>query len=187
MKTEGAARGRAWRLTKRFAVLTVLLVLAFIAWTHVTSGGGAFLNPVELLGCIAVIAAAMLIRDRKEGWAFAATTVTIAICIVTIFVYLYPRVMVSSTNPAYSLTVHNTASPPYTLKVMTVVAVLLLPVVIGYQAWTYCVFRKRLSDQQFRPKPPPTAVPATVPASQPPQRHGFGLPRGWRRLRGPRH
>jgi cytochrome bd ubiquinol oxidase subunit II len=198
MKTDGALRTRAARMARRMAVVTVLLVFAFISWTHVTSGGGAFLNPVELIACIAVVAAAFLAWDRREGWAFTATSVTIAICIITLFVDLYPRVMVSSTNPAYDLTVHNTASPPYTLKVMTVVALVLLPVVLGYQAWTYYVFRRRITDQHFRPQPPPVpAAATTVPAGtsqaaargtqrRGAQRHGWGLPGGWRRPRGPR-
>jgi cytochrome d ubiquinol oxidase subunit II len=59
---------------------------------------------------------------------------------------LYPRVMVSSTNAAYSLTVANTSSSPYALKVMTIVAVIFLPLVLLYQGWTYHVFRKRVSS-----------------------------------------
>ena len=62
MKTTGVVRDRAWRAARRAAPVTVLLVLAFVAWTHVTAGGGAFLNPVELLACITIIAAA----DRKS-------------------------------------------------------------------------------------------------------------------------
>jgi len=76
------------------------------------------------------------------------------LAIMTIFVDLYPRVMVSSTSAAYSLTAHNTASPPYSLKVTTVVALVLLPFVLGYQAWTYHVFRRRISDQPRRPAAP---------------------------------
>jgi cytochrome d ubiquinol oxidase subunit II len=53
--------------------------------------------------------------------------------------------MISSTNTAYNLTVQNTASPPYTLKVMTVTAAIFFPIVLVYQAWTYRVFRRRLS------------------------------------------
>jgi cytochrome d ubiquinol oxidase subunit II len=85
---------------------------------------------------------------------------------VTLFVDLYPRVMVSSTNPAYSLTAANSASPPYTLKVMTVIAVVLLPLVLGYQAWTYYVFRQRVSVHHFRPAAPAPAMPP-VPAQAP--------------------
>ena len=62
---------------------------------------------------------------------------------------LYPNVMVSSTNPAYNLTVHNTASGGYSLKVMTVVVIIFLPVVLAYQTWTYYVFRRRVSREEF--------------------------------------
>jgi cytochrome d ubiquinol oxidase subunit II len=150
LKTTGAVRVRAGKLARRIAPVTTLLVLAFVGWTHVTAGGGAFLNPAELLVALAMVAAWALVRGH-EGWAFAATTITIGLSIITIFVNLYPRVMVSSTNPAYSLTVRNSASTPYSLKVMTVIALVILPIVLAYQAWTYYVFRRRVSDQSFRP------------------------------------
>ncbi len=97
--------------------------------------------------------------SHSEGFAFAATTVTIASCILAIFVDLYPNVMVSSTNPAYNLTVHNTASNPYSLKTMTVVVIIFLPIVLAYQTWTYYVFRRRVSRQEFQPPAPPGGVP----------------------------
>jgi cytochrome d ubiquinol oxidase subunit II len=81
-------------------------------------------------------------------------------CVLSIFVDLYPRVMVSSTSPAFDLTVHNTASGSYPLTVMTVVAAIFLPFVLCYQAWSYYVFRRRVSRRQF-PEPEagaPTAV-----------------------------
>jgi cytochrome d ubiquinol oxidase subunit II len=74
--------------------------------------------------------------------------------------------MVSSTNPAYSLTVHNTASGGYSLKVMTVVVVIFLPVVLAYQTWTYYVFRRRVSRQEFQP-PAPSPEGAPKPTPQP--------------------
>ncbi len=160
LKTTGALRSRAGRLARRVAPVTTLLVLAFVGWTHVQRGGGAFLNPVELLAALAIIAAWALVSSHNEGWSFAATTVTIAVCIITIFVDLYPRVMISSTNPAYSLTVHNTASTPYSLKVMSVIALVLLPIVLAYQGWTYYVFRRRIGDKSFRPAVGGTARPA---------------------------
>lgn len=61
------------------------------------------------------------------------TGLTIALTIATAFMILYPRVMVSSLDPAYSLTIYNAASSPYTLRVMTIVALTLVPVVLGYQ------------------------------------------------------
>ena len=81
---------------------------------------------------------------------------------------LYPNVMVSSTNPAYNLTVHNTASNPYSLKAMTVVVIVFLPLVLIYQAWTYYVFRRRISRSEFQPPvPSPGAGPAPEPSTPP--------------------
>jgi cytochrome d ubiquinol oxidase subunit II len=108
-----------------------------------------------------------LVYEHREGFAFAATTVTIASCILSIFVGLYPNVMVSSTSAAYNLTVHNTASGAYSLKVMTVVVIVFLPLVLAYQTWTYYVFRRRVSRQEFQPPPQPgTPSGLGVPVSQ---------------------
>jgi cytochrome d ubiquinol oxidase subunit II len=115
----------------------------------VTASDEFFLSPVELLAVLAVLTAVWLVYEQKDGFAFAAAAVTMAACIVSIFADLYPNVMVSSTNPAYNLTVHNTASAAYSLKVMTVVVILFLPFVLAYQAWTYHVFRRRVSRQDF--------------------------------------
>ena len=53
--------------------------------------------------------------------------------------------MVSSLNPEWSLTVYNASSSPYTLKIMSIVALIFVPIVLGYQAWTYWVFRHRVT------------------------------------------
>jgi cytochrome d ubiquinol oxidase subunit II len=81
---------------------------------------------------------------RREGWAFAATAVTIVLATAALFVALFPNVLPSTIADANSLTVTNAASTPYTLKIMTWVAVVFTPVVLAYQSWTYWVFRKRL-------------------------------------------
>jgi len=90
------------------------------------------------------------VYEDRDGFAFTATTVTMASCVAAIFVDLYPNVMVSSTSSAYNLTVHNAASGNYSLKAMTVVVIVFLPLVLAYQAWTYYVFRKRVSASDFR-------------------------------------
>jgi len=115
---------------------------------------------IELLAVLAAIAAAWLVYEHREGFAFAASTVTIAACVVSIFVDLYPNVMVSSTNHAYNLTVYNTASGAYSLKAMTVVVIIFLPLVLGYQTWTYYVFRRRVSRKEFLPREPASDVTA---------------------------
>ncbi|HEY2279689.1 MAG TPA: cytochrome d ubiquinol oxidase subunit II [Streptosporangiaceae bacterium] len=153
LKTAGEVRARAGALARRGAPVVALAVAAYAAWTHATAGSGALLNPVELAAVVAAVAAAWLAADHREGWAFAATTVTMAASVLAIFVDLYPRVMVATAGPGYDLTVRNTASGSYSLGVMTVVAVLTLPFVLGYQAWSYYVFRRRLRPESFGDRP----------------------------------
>ena len=167
LKTTGDMRERSGHLARRVAPVTGAAVVAFVIWTHVTARSTFFLNPVELLAVLAVIAAVWLVYDRRDGFAFAATTVTIAACIVSIFTGLYPNVMVSSTSAAGNLTVHNTASGAYSLKVMTFVVVIFLPLVLAYTAWTYYVFRRRVSRDEFlparlKPGPPDQTRPAAI-------------------------
>jgi cytochrome bd ubiquinol oxidase subunit II len=154
LKTTDDLRERAGQIARRIAPFSTAAVIGFAIWTHVSSGRGTFfLNPIELLAILAAIAAWWLVSAHSPGFAFTATTVTVASCIVSIFVDLYPNVMVSSTNKAYNLTVHNTASNPYSLKAMTVVVIIFLPLVLAYQAWTYYVFRRRISKREFSASP----------------------------------
>jgi cytochrome bd ubiquinol oxidase subunit II len=158
LKTTDDMHQRSRQLARRIAPFTTAAVVGFVIWTHVTHTSAFFLNPVELLAILAVLAALWLVYEHRDGFAFAATTVTMASCVVAIFVGLYPNVMVSSTTAANNLTVHNTASGPYSLKIMTVVVIVFLPIVLAYQTWTYYVFRRRVSKQEFQPQPPPAAA-----------------------------
>jgi cytochrome d ubiquinol oxidase subunit II len=101
---------------------------------------------------VAVIFAAVLVGTDHDGWAFFASAFAIAAAIGQIFIALYPNVMISSTNTAFNLTVNNAASGHYALVVMTVVALILLPVVLLYQGWSFRVFRRRVTS------PPASAV-----------------------------
>jgi cytochrome bd ubiquinol oxidase subunit II len=161
LKTTDKMHQRSRREARRIAPVTGAAVIGFIIWTHVTADKGFFLNLIELLAVLAVLAAVWLVWEHRDGWAFTATTVTIASCVLSIFVDLYPNVMVSSTNPAYNLTVHNTASGAYSLKAMTVVVIVFLPLVLGYQAWTYYVFRKRVRREEFVAPGPAPQEPTT--------------------------
>ncbi len=149
LKTTGGVRERAAQHARRAAPVTAIAVAVFAVWTHAIANKGVLLNVVEIAAVLAVIAAAWLARERREGWAFAATTFVMASTIAAIFTELYPRVMVSTNGPATDLTISNTASGGYTLKLMTVIFVLLFPVVAAYQAWTYHTFRRRLSRTEF--------------------------------------
>jgi cytochrome d ubiquinol oxidase subunit II len=174
LKTTGEVADRAARVAARSGPAVALIVIGWVVWTHVVAGKGFWPNPVEIGTFIVIIAAAWLAADRRHGWAFTCSTITIALAIVTLFTDLYPNVMISSTNPAYNLTIANAASPSYTLKLMTIVAVIFLPVVLVYTAWNYYVFRKRISSADFapplpgvRPSPDGSAKPPSGPAQPP--------------------
>ena len=159
LKTTHGEHERSRRVARGVAPVTCAFVIGWIIWTHVTASTAFFLNVTELLAIMAAVAAVSLVYARRDGFAFAATCVTIAAYIITLFVDLYPNVMVSSTNAAFNLTVHNTASPPYSLKAMTIVVIIFLPLVLGYQAWTYYVFRRRVSASEFQLGASPAEVP----------------------------
>jgi cytochrome bd ubiquinol oxidase subunit II len=172
LKTTGEVRERSSRLARRAVPVTALAVLALAVWTQITIHQGVLPGVLPVATVLAILAVVWLIRDGREGWAFAMTTFAMAGTILTIFVDLYPRVMVSSTNPAFSLTVQNTASSPYALKVMTVVAILFFPLVLLYQGWTYYVFRRRISapDLEERPAVQPAAAAPSGNVVRPPTR-----------------
>ena len=85
----------------------------------------------------------------REGWAFILSALAILSFVSDLFYALYPRVMPSSISSAFDLTITNASSTDYTLKTMTVVAVIMTPLVLIYQGWTYWVFRKRVSADQI--------------------------------------
>jgi cytochrome d ubiquinol oxidase subunit II len=151
LKTTGEVAGRAANVGARTGPIVALIVIGWAFWTHITAGKGFWPNPLEIGIVIVVIATAWLAWERHEGWAFACSAITIALAMLTLFTDLYPNVMKSSTNSAYNLTIANTASPSYTLKVMSIAAVILLPVVLAYTAWNYYVFRRRLTATDFQP------------------------------------
>jgi cytochrome bd ubiquinol oxidase subunit II len=145
LKTAGEVRERALRVGRWVAPVAAAAVLGFAVWNQLLAGDGVAPLLVEAVAVVAVVAAAWLLGRGRDGRAFAATSVTMAAVVVSIFVNLYPRVMVSTLGPSADLTVDNTASSPYALKVMTVAAVALFPVVLAYPAWTSYTFRRRLS------------------------------------------
>jgi len=148
LKTHGEIRERARALAVRVGVGTIAVGAAFLLWTQLRLG-----KPVtwaSVLGAaVALVAALLLIRAGREGWAFLATGTAIVLAVVTLFTVLFPNVMPSSTADAYSLTTTNASSTPYTLEIMTWVAAVFTPLVLLYQSWSYWVFRKRIGTSDI--------------------------------------
>ncbi len=99
------------------------------------------------MALIALAVAGYFIKIKKNGWAFGMTALTILLLIAALFLEMYPRVLISSLNPAWSLDIYNASSSPYTLKVMSIVALIFVPLVLIYQGWTYWLFRKRITQK----------------------------------------
>jgi cytochrome bd ubiquinol oxidase subunit II len=144
LKTDGPIRARAGRLALRFGPVALAPLVALLLLVQLRQGSAWTWVPL-----FAVLAAAAVawprLRAGREGQAFAALGVAVAASVVTLFGALYPDVLPSTVDPAYSLTVAETASSPYTLTVMTWLAAVATPAVLVYQGWTYWVFRKRIT------------------------------------------
>jgi cytochrome d ubiquinol oxidase subunit II len=157
LKSTDAVRDRARAISRPLGWAAVGLVVGFVIWTRFVLATTQVPGPVEALALIAVIFAARLARsEHHEGWAFTASATAIAATVGSLFIDLYPNVMVSSTSAAYNLSVNNSASGHYALVVMTIVTVLCLPLVLAYQGWSFYVFRARVK------------APATTPAASSP-------------------
>lgn len=163
LRTTGDYRERAARLSRPVSAVAAVAVFGFMTWTHVGLGKGFIPNPFEVVATLAVFACAWLAGPDHDGWAFVCACVAIAGTVASIFAELYPNVMVSSTRAAYNVTIANAASGSYTLKVMSIVAVIFFPIVLVYQGWTFHVFRARLAAPPVTPStPPPDTADVTV-------------------------
>jgi cytochrome d ubiquinol oxidase subunit II len=155
LKTEGAVRDDATRFAVRLAVPVTALVATFGLWTQLAHGKD-WTWLVLGAAVVAQLSAVMLVWSRGvDAWAFVCTTSVVAAVVVLLFAALYPNLIPSTLNPAWSLTVQNASSTPYTLKIMSWAALIFAPLVIGYQAWTYWVFRQRISAARI---PAPTGL-----------------------------
>jgi cytochrome d ubiquinol oxidase subunit II len=145
LRTTGEMRDRARAAGRVIGAVAFVVNLGWVIWTLVEIGGGTVPQPTQIFGMLAVVFAWALAGTEYNGWAFFASGFAIAAAVGQLFIALYPNVMISSTNHAYNLTVNNSASGHYALVVMTVAAVLLFPVVLLYQGWSFHVFRGRLT------------------------------------------
>jgi len=148
LKTDGDIKDRARELAKKAGYVTTVLAASFLVWTLVAhfSVIGFVLTALAALSLIAAQWANFI---KREGLSFTLMVFTIVTAVGALFAALFPNVLPSTTNPAFSLTIQNASSSQYTLTVMTWVAVFMIPFVLAYQTWTYWVFRKRISRKSI--------------------------------------
>ncbi|HUN77962.1 MAG TPA: cytochrome d ubiquinol oxidase subunit II [Solirubrobacteraceae bacterium] len=162
LRTDGDLRARAGIAARPLGWAAIGLVVGFVVWTRIVNGHTQVPGPVEVLALIAVVFAALLAAGDRDGWAFTASAIAIAAVVGSLFIDLYPHVMVSSTSAAYDLTVANSAAGHYGLVVMSIVTAIFLPLVLLYQGWSFYVFRARVSAAG-RPRSPGSAASPAAP------------------------
>lgn len=150
LKTEGEVRMRARAFALRAGGVLLLPMLALVVLAQLRAGHPWTWVPIGLSVLAAVLGLARF-GQWREGQAFALQGIALASAVVALFGTLWPNVLPSTVNPAWSLTVARTASSPYTLEVISWVAAFGTPAVVVYQAWTYWVFRKRIGTHHIPP------------------------------------
>ncbi|MGC4889814.1 cytochrome d ubiquinol oxidase subunit II [Micromonospora sp. DT227] len=148
LKTTGDIRQRAGTLAVTLGAGTAVAAVAFLGWS-LTIRANATAVVLAVGAALALLGGLAAARVRREGWAFTGTALAIALAVATLFAALFPNVLPSTLDPAGTLTATNAASTPYTLKIMTWVAVIFTPIVLAYQGWTYWVFRRRIGVQNI--------------------------------------
>lgn len=132
-------------------VITLILTVSFMVWTFLSTD--ILTKPVinglvpAILAAISLIFTGWLIKNNKSAWAFISGSLVIVFLTISVFTGLYPRILISSLKPEWSLTIFNASSGQYTLKVITIIAAIFIPIVLIYQGWTYWVFRKRIDGK----------------------------------------
>jgi cytochrome d ubiquinol oxidase subunit II len=141
------ARAFAWKVWIPEVVVLVVYTIFSYFQTDVLTKLGVNPGVIPIGSILALLVTGWLVRINRVGWAFVTMCGAILMAVVTLFMTLYPRVLVSSLKPEWSLTIYNSSSSPYTLQVMTVIALIFVPIVLVYQGWTYWVFRKRITQK----------------------------------------
>ncbi|MBM3124072.1 MAG: cytochrome d ubiquinol oxidase subunit II [Chloroflexi bacterium] len=152
LKLEGKLRDRVREASKKLyiaaAVMVVLLAATTYVYTDITTKIGIDPGIIPIASVVILLSTILFINRKMEGWAFISTGVRFVLTQVAFFTLMFPRVMISSTNPEWSLTISNASSSQYTLTVMSIVALIFVPVVLAYQGWSYYMFRKRISTDK---------------------------------------
>ncbi|MGA2453446.1 MAG: cytochrome d ubiquinol oxidase subunit II [Solirubrobacteraceae bacterium] len=162
LRTKGELVQRARLLARRASVAATALLAGFLIWTTIdqSSPGGVKVSALVLAVASVLLAGAVpaVLAREREGRAFALSAGAIALLFTSLFVSLYPDALPSTTSHTYDLALTAASSTHYTQTVMTVVAIVFVPIVLVYQGWTYWVFRHRLGRDDFEGTPTPLAV-----------------------------
>jgi cytochrome bd ubiquinol oxidase subunit II len=151
VKTSGPLHDDGFRVAKALSAPVIVLAGGFGLWTQLAHGKPWTWLALGVAVVALLVAVTLMWSRRREGWAFFCMTIVIGAVAVLLFGSLYPNLVPSTLNPAWSITIYNGSSASYTLTIMTWASLTLMPLVLAYQAWTYWVFRRRISADEIPP------------------------------------
>ena len=125
-------------------IMTIGLLAATFFYTDINTHASIYVGIIIFFVLGSLLLVGYFTKRNRNGWAFGMMGLYIALVLAFYFWIMFPRVIISSLNPAFSLTIYTASSSPYTLRVMTIVALIFVPIILVYQGWTYWVFRKRI-------------------------------------------
>ena len=133
-----------------FALVAAVVIWVVLAYVLTDIYSSLLALAFVAVAAVALIAAVVLQLKDKKGFSFIAMFLTILFVTASVFAGMFPNVMISTLDPSWSLTIYNASSSPYTLKIMTIVALTLVPIVLLYQGWNYYIFRKRVTAKDVK-------------------------------------
>ncbi len=152
LKIKGAIVEKIHQTATGLWMLVFMALVGLVIYTYFETDlikPGTFTFFYSGLSLVSLFLAGWFNRIKKQGKSFVFTSLTIVFAMVTMFSGMFPRVMISSLNPEWTLTIFNSSSGPMTLKVLSIIALIFVPLVLLYQGWSYWIFRKRItSDPQ---------------------------------------
>lgn len=152
LRTEGILLERALKVAKNFGLYSIVAAMALIIESFIKTDlyNNKLAVASAIFALLLLIVTWYMVRKEKSIIAMITNGLAIALGVGALFLGMFPRVMVSSIKPEYSLTIYNAASSPNTLSLMTKVALVFVPIVLAYQIWTYWIFRKRVKTEDLK-------------------------------------
>lgn len=151
LKTQGDLHERALGFAKKSGIVSTAVTAVWALWAQLAySPNGLSWLPL-VIAAVALIASLAVTYQGREGLAFGLHFAGIGGAVAFIFATMAPDVMRSSIDPAYSLTYQQAASTDTTLIIMTVAAIVFVPVVLFYTIWGYKVFSRRIDPTKVNP------------------------------------
>lgn len=149
LKTDGDMRFRARALSIKLGLVATVLAVVFLLWAQISYSSDTWTWAPVLVAAVSWLVGLGAMQKGREGWAFSFSALTLAMAVISIIGFMYPNVMPNIDRTQIGLTISNASSTEGTLKIMTIVAIVMTPIVLAYQAWTYWVFRKRLTTEMI--------------------------------------